>query len=241
VLLAYVDESYTDRWYWIGALLVPDVVAIPLSTALDEVMADAARSYGIPAESELHGYELFQGRAVWSELPPRARIAVYNSALKAIGAHDVTIILRGVDRPGLARRYPCPKPAHEVVLSHLLERIDGYAAMREELALVIADEVDNPATHRSDLSRYRVDGTGGYRSRRLTRIVDTLHFAPSQASRLVQAVDLVTFLFRRMESSTVVDVREKTANEKLWSWVEPRRYHSWCWLPTARQMHEGPA
>lgn len=241
MLLTYLDESYTDRWYWMGALLVPDVVAIPLSTALDEVMLDAAKAYGVAAESELHGYDLFQGRAPWTGLPPRARIAVYNSALKAIGSHEVTIILRGVDRHGLTRRYATPKPAHEVVLSHLLERIDGYAAMREQLVLVIADEVDNPATHRSDLSRYRTTGTGGYRSRRLTHIVDTLHFAPSHASRLVQAVDLVTFLFRRIASGTVADPREVAANERLWSWVEPRRYHSWCWSPTAPQMHEGPA
>ncbi|MFF0877427.1 DUF3800 domain-containing protein [Micromonospora aurantiaca (nom. illeg.)] len=184
MLLTYVDESYTDRWYWIGALLVPEAVAIPLSTALDEVMTDAAKAYGIDRAAELHGYDLFQGRMAWARVPPRARIAVYNAALKAIGTYDVTVILRGVDRHGLTRRYGLTRPAHEVVLSHLLERVDGYAAMRDELALVIADEVDNPASHRSGLTRYRVDGTGGYRSRRLSRIVDTLHFAPSHASRL---------------------------------------------------------
>ncbi|MDG4785402.1 DUF3800 domain-containing protein [Micromonospora sp. WMMD1102] len=173
------------------------------------------------------------------QVPPRLRIAVYNAALKAIGAHDVTVILRGVDRHGLAERYPTPKPAHEVVLSHVLERVDAYAAREEELALVIADEVDHPARHRADLTRYRVDGTGGYRSRRLTRIVDTLHFAPSHASRLVQAADLLMFLFRRMQSP--VDPREAATNERLWSWVQPQVYHSWCWSPTARQMHEGPA
>ncbi|MDG4755319.1 hypothetical protein O7630_30730 [Micromonospora sp. WMMD718] len=160
MLLTYVDESYTDRWYWIGALLVPEAVAIPLSTALDEVMTDAAKAYGIDRAAELHGYDLFQRRTAWARVPPRARIAVYNAALKAIGTYDVTVILRGVDRHGLTRRYGLTRPAHEVVLSHLLERVDGYAAMRDELALVIADEVDNPASHRSDLTRYRVDGTG---------------------------------------------------------------------------------
>jgi hypothetical protein len=35
VLTTYVDESFTDSSYWLGALLVPDRAAIPLTTALD--------------------------------------------------------------------------------------------------------------------------------------------------------------------------------------------------------------
>ena len=65
-----------------------------------------------------------------------------------------------------------------------------------DYALVIADEVDSQARHRADLSSYREVGTTGYRHRKLTRIVDTLHFAPSHASRLVQAADVITFLYR---------------------------------------------
>ncbi|MEV6707827.1 DUF3800 domain-containing protein [Micromonospora wenchangensis] len=235
MLLCYVDESCTARVYWIGALLVPDTVAIPLSEALDRVMVDAAKTYGVPADAELHGYEIFHGRRAWSGVPPRARIAVYRSAMEAIGTPgEVAIILRGVQREGLSRRYPNPRPAHEVVLSHLLERVDGYAASKAEYALVIADEVPDQAGHRADLGRYRVSGTGGYRSRRLTRIVDTLHFAPSHVSRLVQAADLVTYLFQRLELPGT-DPRTARVNEQLWSLVEPRRYHSWCWDPMRRQ------
>ncbi|MDG4763701.1 DUF3800 domain-containing protein [Solwaraspora sp. WMMD406] len=158
----------------------------------------------------------------------------------AVAAHDVTITLRGVDRTGLAKRYTSPKPAHDIVLSHLLERVDAYAAKEQQLALVIADKVDNPARHRADLTRYRTDGTGGYRSRQITRIVDTLHFAPSHSSRLVQAVDLVTFLHRRLMTVTESDRRAAAVNERMWSWVQPRVYHAWCWNP-ARQTHKGPA
>ncbi|MEV4212535.1 DUF3800 domain-containing protein [Micromonospora sp. NPDC049662] len=240
VLLAYVDESFTDSWYWIGALVVPERVAIPLTTALDSVMADAAKVHGVPVDAELHGYDMFHGRRAWQAVPPRVRIAIYNAALKAIGAHDVTIILRGVDRHGLRQRYPHPKAPHEVVLSHLLERVDAYAAKEEQLALVIADEVDNPARHRADLTRYRVDGTGGYRSRQINRIVDTLHFAASHSSRLVQAVDLITFLHRRMATVAEADQRATAASARMWSWVEPLVYHARCWYPVPG-MHEGPA
>ncbi|MEU7994385.1 DUF3800 domain-containing protein [Micromonospora sp. NPDC049060] len=234
MLLTYVDESFTDRLYWIGALLVPDVVAMPLSEALDQVMDHATKTYGVPPATELHGYDIFHARSVWKGVPPRARIAVYRAAMEAIGAHNVTIIIRGVQRAALAKRYAADaRPAHEVVLSHLLERVDGYAASREEYALVIADEVQEQAVHRADLTRYRVSGTGGYRSRKLTRIVDTLHFAPSHASRLVQAVDLVTFLFQRLDRPGA-DTRETAANERLWSLVASRCYHSWCWDPLAK-------
>ncbi|MEU7802622.1 DUF3800 domain-containing protein [Micromonospora arborensis] len=235
MLLTYVDESFTARIYWIGALLVPDAAAMRLSEALDQVVVDAVKTYGVPVDVELHGYDIFHGRKRWRGVPPRARIAVYKAAMSTIGAEEeVAIILRGVKREQLAKRYAHPRPAHEVVLSHVLERIDGYAASREEYALVIADEVHDQAAHRADLTRYRVSGTGGYRSRRLTQIVDTLHFAPSHASRLVQAVDLVTFLFQRLELSGA-DARAAAVNEQLWAFVEPRRYHSWCWDPMATQ------
>ena len=230
MLLTYVDESYTDRWYWIGGLLVPEAEAIPLTDALDTVV-DGATRHGVPADSELHGYDIFQARPPWDIVPPRARISVYNASMRAIGAHDVTIILRGVDRAALARRYVPPRPAHEIVLSHLLERVDTYAAERDQYALVIADEIDDQPAHRADLTRYRLTGTGGYRSRKISRIVDTLHFAPSHASRLVQAADLVTFLHRRISTITETDPRAGRANARLWSWVEKRVNHTWCWRP----------
>ncbi|MEU1813207.1 DUF3800 domain-containing protein [Micromonospora aurantiaca (nom. illeg.)] len=236
MLLTYVDESFTARVYWIGALMVPDAVAIPLTEALDAVMADAAKTYGVSADAELHGYEIVHGRKAWSGVPPRVRIAVYKAAMEAIGAPEgVAIILRGVKREQLIKRYSYPRPAHEVVLSHLLERVDGYVASQEEYALVIADEVQDQASHRADLSRYRVSGTGGYRSRKLTRIVDTLHFAPSHASRLVQAADLITYLFQRLELPGT-DPRAARVNEQLWALVEQRRYHSWCWDPMQKQL-----
>jgi len=88
-------------------------------------------------------------------------------------------------------------------LQHLLERVDECATGLGDYALVIADEVDGQARHRADLSSYREVGTTGYRHRKLTRIVDTLHFAPSHASRLVQAADVITFLYRRSRALLV--------------------------------------
>jgi hypothetical protein len=236
MLLAYVDESYNDNFYYMAALLCPDEYAQDLATALDAVVTNATHDYAnVGADAELHGYELFHGKGNWQALGrmPRALISTYGQALGAIGDLPVHIIVRGVDRRRLAARYPSLVNPHSVVLSHLLERIDEHAKKLDRRALVIADEIA-PAEQwqcRDDLRLYRRSGTFGYRGHRLTQIVDTLHFTQSNASRLVQAVDLVAFLARRILGKEDTDPRAIAANEQLWAYIEPRMVHCWCWQP----------
>jgi hypothetical protein len=237
VLLAYVDESYSQGWdrYWIAALVCPEGVVGPLSNALDAVVAKAAAGYsGIGTRAELHGHALLQGKDDWAPLRGmvRSRIGVYNDAFDAIASHDVRIMIRGVHVPRLNERYTYPDHPHTVVLQHLLERIDIHAENDgDQPALVIADEVDRASEYRRELWRYQRDSTPGWRSRRIKNIVDTIHFAPSHASRLVQAADLIAYLHGRMTSGADRDDRAVRANEKLWSRIVPRIYHNDWWRP----------
>jgi hypothetical protein len=242
VLLAYLDESYSQDWYYMAALLCDGAGAQAITTALDETIAKAARDHGVAPDAELHGYELFQGEGWWKGVPPRVRIGVYNEAFQAIADHGRAVILRGLHSAGLRQRYASPDPPHTIVLLHLLERVDDCAKVLNEYALVIADEVGEQAKHRSELAMYRKSGTWGYRARKLTQIVDTLHFAPSSASRLVQAIDLIAFLYRRLETHVEPNAKAKRANDQLWARIEPLIRHRLCWYPVATpQMHEGPA
>jgi hypothetical protein len=217
-----------------AALLCDGAGAQAITAALDRVVEKAVRDHGVAEDAEMHGYELFQGEGWWKGVPPRVRIGVYNDAFRAIGEHSRAIILRGIHSAGLRQRYATPEPPHSVVLLHLLERIDDCAEGHGEYALVIADEVGEQAKHRSDLAMYRRSGTWGYRARKLTQIVDTLHFAPSSASRLVQAIDLVVFLYRRMETHVEPVEKAKRANEMLWARIEPKIHHRLCWRPLGR-------
>lgn len=235
MLLTYVDESYTKERYFIAALLVPEIEASSLTRALDTIVTDASHAYGrVSSRAELHGYDLFSGKGDWLQLAGeiRVRIGVYNKAFQAIADHDVHVIIRSVDIPRLDKRYPTGhNHPHSIVLTHLLERIDECAAAMDQLALVIADEVSDQDDYRRDLWDYQRSGTGGYRSSKLTRIVDTIHFAPSRASRLVQAADLVAFMARRITTHVETDERAKRANAALWDRLQPKIYHNWCWSP----------
>jgi hypothetical protein len=127
------------------------------------------------------------------------------------------LILCGVDAAALRERADTVDTAQTVALGNLLERINERAERHDQYSQVIADEVDEPAKHRSDVCTYRLSGTRGHLSSQLSRIVDTLHFAPSSASRLVQAADFVAFLHRRIEVHPAGDERAMRANQALWA------------------------
>jgi hypothetical protein len=231
LLLTYVDESYTTEWFAIAALLVDGPAAIALTTELDRIASMAAGAYGLGADIELHGHEIFHGRGAWNGVPVRARIGIFDDVIEAISVQDIRIIARAMDVVGQNTRYQKPDPPYQIVLRHLLERIDECAVRGNDYALVIADEVSDPARHRGDLLNYRRIGTIGYRRRRLSRIVDTLHYAPSHASRLVQAADMVAFLYRRTFAHQETDTRARKIKVAMWKRLEPRVHHELCWFP----------
>jgi Protein of unknown function (DUF3800) len=235
MLLAYVDESSTKDWYFMAALLCDGPGIQGITAGLDLTVERATRDYGVAEDAELHGYELFQGEGWWRGVPPRARIGVYNDAFETISEHCDAIILRGIHTEGQRRRYAKIEPAHSWVLSNLLEQIHDHVTT---CALVIADEVGDQAIHRADLAFYQNSGTLGYRARKLTRIIDTLHFAPSHASRLLQAVDLVVYLHRRIETHIEPTERGRRANERLWKRIGSKVVHQRCWYPLPRLQQD---
>ncbi len=234
MLLTYVDESYTDDWFAMAALLVDGPEAVTLTDELNRVATAAAKAYDLDVGVELHGHEIFHAGGAWKGVPVRARVGVFDDVIEAVAARDVRVIARAMDVVGQRARYRVPDPAHTVVLQHLLERVDECVTSLGDYALVIADEVEGQARHRADLSSYREVGTTGYRHRKVTRIVDTLHFAPSHASRLVQAADVITFLYRRAFTHQETDDRSRKAKIAMWNRLGPRVHHQLCWFPSTK-------
>lgn len=232
MLLTYVDESFTKERYYIAALAVHHDAIRSLETAITGVANRAHRIYpGVSDTSELHGHPLFHGKDDWGKLQPRQRIGIYNEVLQAIANHDVKIFLRGLDIPSQQRRYARCDPPHDVVLQHVLERVNSYAHSTDQAALIIADEFQEHDRHRKNLTDFRRYGTPGYLSSELPRIVDTIHFAPSHHSRLLQAADLVVFLHRRRQTHVETDSRATKANDALWERIRPGIQHEHCWFP----------
>lgn len=201
MILAYLDESNSDTAYYITALIVPDTVAIPLASGLDAVVEYAQLTYGgIASSVELHAQPLSSGTGDWDRLKNNAAARADITPGQSMRSlrRDVDIRIRGVELRGLRRRYGNQIDPHGVALTFVLERVQWSARDHDDIALVIADEVrGREAAYRRALRRYQEAGTWGWRAERLDRVADTIQFAPSSESRLLQAADLVAFVHQR--------------------------------------------
>jgi Protein of unknown function (DUF3800) len=232
--LAYADESYDDDEHWVIGLLVEDWRVNETHRAIRDVVSRASDAYGISADAELHGYDLFHGEREFKIMKekPRARIALMNSVFRVIVDAESWIILRGVNKPRLEARYIYPEHPHRVTMAHLIERIDDFCNRNQTHSLLIADEYhETEKALLRDMVTYQDYGTWGYLAKKITCVIDTIHFVNSRTNPLVQAADMVAYLALRRRSHRDCDPRELRANAALWGVVEPRIRHQHCWYP----------
>jgi hypothetical protein len=235
--LAYVDESYSDEFHWVIGLLVEHANVNRGHRAMREAMVRIENAFPVidADEVELHGYEIFHGHGAFAVLSdqPRARVWIYNEAMTALLASEYQVILRGVSKRGLLRRYgDFADHPHRICMAHLIERIDDFCVDRDARALLVADEhAETQGSLLEDLLTYQERGTWGYRAKRITRVIDTIHFVPSFTNRLIQGADLAAFIARRFLSHEETDRRSQQAVLGLWVQMLPRIYHQNCWHP----------
>lgn len=217
MLLAYIDETYTDDDFWIICLVIPEAVAKPLEAAMNDVVARANKSFPeIAISAELHGYALDAGSDDWKPLKGKAqaRVDIYTDAIKAICQFQGIYLIRtAVHLSQLS--WGENHDAHEWALKFLFEKIDKEF-LNKELVLAICDDVGQREKYRTAFAKFKVEGTGGSQPRKLEAFVDALHFVPSHHSRLVQATDLIAYVFRRTFVCPPANEKSREFYKGLW-------------------------
>jgi hypothetical protein len=221
MLLCYVDETTYGSFHGFAAVLVDEYATKRLTASLNGIVHQASVDYGIPRTTEIHAYPMFHGRDAWRAVGNRARVALFDKIVDAIVSEDVTILLRSVDQVKLERRqasqnYPVAFPPEQVCFQHILQRVQKIAADRETHCLIIADNRSDRDRHREHFATYQTEGTPGvYMHTTLDRLLDTVHFAPSHQSRMLQAADVLAFIYGRRKNVKESDERSEAAMRKL--------------------------
>jgi hypothetical protein len=242
VLLAFVDESVkADRYYAYAAILADAEATKRLTDALNRIANEAARRFDLDPRIEIHAHLMFQGKGDWADVPSRYRVHIHEQIVNAVVDAGVEVLLRAVHIPRLRarqdeRRYDERFPPDQVAFMHILQRLQARAAALETHALVIADERSDRERHRERFNRYQEHGTpGSSRASRLDRLLDTVHFAPSHRSRMLQAADLVAFTWTRHRTVIEQDRRKQVVMERLTSKILGRAFGAGEWPPGGDQ------
>lgn len=234
MLLCFVDESFKPDLYGFGAVMADASQTRWLAQRMHEIVA-ALQEYGVEPQTELHAHPIFHGKGAWSGVPPRVRVKVFLDVVEAVVASGATVLLRGA-RPEQLRRYQDTRgfrdrhTPEQVAFQHLLQRVDRRAGDLEMHALVIADERSDRDRHRERFAVYQAYGTPGtYMQTRLERLLDTVHFAPSHYSRMLQVADLVAFVWVRSQTVDERDHRQARVLSALVSDIESCAYSAGVW------------
>lgn len=237
VLIAYLDESYNQDFYFIGAAVTTQEKWEQLEQGYTALRIQIAADHGVPPDVEFHGHELMGGAGEWAPLRGKHREAagIYAAALRIARDAEVRYLFRGIDVNRLNARYRYPEQPHKIVLQHLLERVNAYRRDHffwdTEEVIVIADEIATQDEHRQQFESYRLLGTPGYRSSRLDLISSPIQFASSRKAVGLQAIDLAVYLHRRRK--TVIETHPKSAATmaRLGRVIDACTSHDWIWTP----------
>lgn len=223
MLLAFVDESDRGDFRCFAAVVANELATKNLTDRLNGIVLQASVDFTVARTAEIHGHPLFHGKDDWKGVGARARAGLHEKVIDAIIESDVTILLRSVSEQRLRQRqeqnsYPTRFPAEQVCFQHILQRVNRLAAQQDTYALVIADERDDRERHRERFATYQTEGTPGvYMHTTLERLLDTVHFAPSHRSRMLQAADMLAFTYRRYQTVSEPDPRAQRIMDRMWS------------------------
>lgn len=207
--LVYIDESAKEKdIYLFGGLVVDEKQCDAISKRLDGLAKKVYNdyrvkwidpSYGIRASHsiEFHAVMIAQGHDYWRAVDRSYRLeVVFAEILKILKSEGAHFFINGINIPLLNKQYSNPFPARDLALAHLLASVQKHTKGK---LLALADDHYTKRTCRLKIESIRHYAKPGYcrPDEVLTNYLDTVFFGDSLNSRLIQAVDIVTYLYCR--------------------------------------------
>ena len=229
----FVDESYQRGHYYIAGVLVDERQALNLETRLQELSVGLQERNMWTVPPEFHGHALMNACDDWKSLAPHfgARLTIYMEVMHAIQNSGAQVYLEDVDVRRLNARYKYPDSPHEVVLRHMLERVNEFCSCQGELCQVVADMVPRQDDFNEAIQGFKRVNTPGYRGQKLICIDGDIEFVDSRESRGVQAADMVVYMLRRYREETTASSQSRKAMNRLVKALGPALVHERKWVP----------
>lgn len=202
---AYFDEnkfSSENPFFWVGGIFVSDQNIRVLEETLIQIQYNFFGSSVLSKDNEIHGKEIFQGKANFKGIKLDKRVDLFRDVGKFIVNNKIPIRLIRIDVNAHRNKYQYPQPEYGLGLMLFLERFCDFLDTSDELGMVYGDyEKDEVAKSILDFSQFKISGkTPMHFGRPLGRLIDTIYFTKSHHSRFLQIADVIIYIANRYEN-----------------------------------------
>jgi hypothetical protein len=231
MFVTYFDEIKPDAKagraeYVIGGLVIPFPQIKPLEQAVSGLAMEVFGTSEMIPETEFHASDIYAGKAAFKGRSVDQRIDV----LRRLGE-----IVHGARDHGVGQVYAqangelmhSADPA-KAAFAFFCERVQAFVGRKADTLLIGDLDGKESIDMIRDFSRYRINGkTPWDYGLPIPSIVDSVHFAHSHHSRLLQLADAYLFLMARNSGSKrgwmLAELNKACEGQNYW----PDRYKEW--------------
>lgn len=195
MLLTYFDEVKPvlpdQPYFWLGGLMVDDGIAPRLEEEINVLATSCfGGRTGLTRQTEFHAVDIVHGKGNFKGVPnPKERFDLLKQLVRVYAKPEG--VYRVTSRIEVEKLYS-GVDAQEKALMFLIEKVDGFAGARNTRAMLIGDFEREGLVEAAvqSLSAFRENGTPYAFGKDIEHLVDTIHFARSHHSRLLQLADV---------------------------------------------------
>lgn len=194
--LFYFDEVKIDppkqESFWLGGICVPACRAQEIESKLNCISKAWFGSGVLNVKNEFHGRDIIHGKGNLKGVDIEHRAELFQDLLQVLCSDVVSRFYIKVNPKNFVAT---SEPPDEIAFMFLVEQVNKFLERENVIGMMFGD-YDEPVIGGSvvSLSRFKETGTYWAQSKTVDRIIDTVHFAKSHHSRLVQLADVYLHL-----------------------------------------------
>lgn len=190
--LFYFDEVKLDpknqKSFWLGGVCVEASSARTIEARCNKIAAKWFTDEILDVRNEFHGKDIVHGKGNFKGVPIEKRAELYGELLDLLVHEEVKRYYIKINPENFVMTAESPD---EIAFMFLVEQINKFLEKEEDIGMMFGD-YDEPVIGGSviSLSKFKKQGTYWARSTTVDRIIDTVHFAKSHHSRMIQLADV---------------------------------------------------
>lgn len=173
-----------------GGIAVKDNDIQEIEDKMNELAEKYFGSKLLSKDTEFHAKDVAQGKGNCKGRQPEERIEILENLLDILSEPSVSRIYARMTPSKVA--FPTDPESDTFML--FVEKTEAFLKSRSDIGMLFGDyDHKMIAPSITNLSQYRIGATSWALGRQIKSLVDTVHFAHSHHSRLVQLADLYVY------------------------------------------------